>query len=91
MFQLQTTWEKKEGEDPTSLKLLKEKAETFCEPFRSANLWVPEGTTVTSNNLSYWIPVHWDNRNGRITLVGDAAHPMTFRQSCSLPLLLLLV
>ncbi|KAE9967440.1 hypothetical protein EG328_008182 [Venturia inaequalis] len=80
VFQLQTTWRKTEGEDPTSLEALKKKAETFCEPFRSANLWVPEGTTVTSNNLSYWVPVHWDNRGGRITLVGDAAHPMTFQR-----------
>jgi 2-polyprenyl-6-methoxyphenol hydroxylase-like FAD-dependent oxidoreductase len=41
---------------------------------------VPEGTEVTSNNLSYWVPVHWDDRSGRVTLVGDAAHPMIFRK-----------
>jgi len=79
-FQLQTTWKRKEDEAPPSLEFLKEKAQTYGEPFRSANLWVPEGTQLVVNNLSYWIPVPWDNRNGRITLAGDAAHPMTFQR-----------
>jgi hypothetical protein len=72
---------KKEGEDPSSLKLLKDRAQTFCEPFKSANLWVPDDTVLAVNRLSYWVPIPWDNRNGRITLAGDAAHPMTFRES----------
>jgi 2-polyprenyl-6-methoxyphenol hydroxylase-like FAD-dependent oxidoreductase len=84
-FQLQTTWNKKEGEDPSSLALLKEKAQTFGEPFKSANLWVPDDTKLSSNNLSYWKPIPWDDKNGRVTLVGDAAHPMTFRESTFLP------
>ena len=71
----------KGDDDPTSLEGLKEKAQTFCEPFKSANLWIPEGTQLFPNFLSYWQPIPWDNRNGRITLVGDAAHPMTFRKS----------
>ncbi|KIW90881.1 uncharacterized protein Z519_08664 [Cladophialophora bantiana CBS 173.52] len=80
VFQLQTTWHKKEGEEVASLANLKAKAETMGEPFRSANLWIPEGTTVHSNNLSYWIPRPWDTRKGRILLAGDAAHPMTFQR-----------
>lgn len=63
-----------------SLANLKAKAETFSEPFRSANLWIPEGTVVHENNLSYWIPVPWDTRRGRVLLAGDAAHPMTFHR-----------
>ena len=80
VFQLQTTWQKKEGEEVASLANLKAKAETFGEPFHSANLWIPEGTVVYENNLSYWIPVPWDTRRGRILLAGDAAHPMTFQR-----------
>ena len=79
-FQLQTTWKKQPNEDITSLSNLKTKALTFSEPFRSANLWVPENTPVYSNNLSYWEPIPWDTRNGRILLCGDAAHPMTFQR-----------
>lgn len=62
-----------------SLENLKKKAATFAEPFRSANLWIPEGTPIHENKISYWMPIPWDDRNGRITLAGDAAHPMTFR------------
>jgi hypothetical protein len=77
-FQLQVTSHK--GEDNVlSLENHKKKAETFAEPFRSANLWIPEGTPIIENKISYWIPIPWDDRNGRITLAGDAAHPMTFR------------
>jgi 2-polyprenyl-6-methoxyphenol hydroxylase-like FAD-dependent oxidoreductase len=78
-FQLQTTGHKVQ-EDVTSLANLKAKAATFGEPFRSANLWIPEGTPVFENKLSYWVPIPWDDHNGRITLAGDAAHPMTFRK-----------
>ncbi|OAL37074.1 hypothetical protein AYO20_03551 [Fonsecaea nubica] len=80
VFQLQTTWHKQEGEEVASLANLKAKAETMGEPFRSANLWIPEGTKVHSNNLTYWIPRPWDTRGGRILLAGDAAHPMTFQR-----------
>lgn len=77
-FQLQIT-SHKDQDDVTLLANLKKKAATFAEPFRSANLWIPEGTPIRENKLSYWIPIPWDDRNGRITLAGDAAHPMTFR------------
>ncbi|KAF2401057.1 FAD/NAD(P)-binding domain-containing protein [Trichodelitschia bisporula] len=77
-FQLQLTWKKREGEDPTSLEALKAKAQTFAEPFRSAFLWVPDDKKVSVNNLSIWDPVPWDDN--RVTLVGDAAHPMTFQR-----------
>ena len=79
-FQLQTTWKKQQGEDVTSLANLKSKAQNFGEPFRSANLWVPDDTKLYENNLSYWIPRPWDNRGGRILIAGDAAHPMTFQR-----------
>jgi 2-polyprenyl-6-methoxyphenol hydroxylase-like FAD-dependent oxidoreductase len=77
-FQLQTTSHKGK-DDVMSLENLKKKAATFAEPFRSANLWIPEGTPIHENKISYWMPIPWDDRDGRITLAGDAAHPMTFR------------
>jgi 2-polyprenyl-6-methoxyphenol hydroxylase-like FAD-dependent oxidoreductase len=78
-FQLQTTWKRKEGEEIT-IANHKRRAETFGEPFRSANLWLPDDTVIYDNHMSYWKPVPWDSRNGRIILTGDAAHPMTFRE-----------
>lgn len=72
--------DKDKEEDVSSLANLKAKAETFGEPFKSAFLWIPDGNKLYENNLSYWIPEHWDNKGGRITLIGDAAHPMTFQR-----------
>jgi hypothetical protein len=71
----------KGNDDPTDLAALKEKAKTFGEPFKSAFLWIPEGTPLFANWLGYWMPIPWDTKNGTITLTGDAAHPMTFRKS----------
>ncbi|KFY24346.1 hypothetical protein V493_05297 [Pseudogymnoascus sp. VKM F-4281 (FW-2241)] len=78
-FQLQITSHKGE-DDVTLLANIKKKAETFAEPFRSANLWIPEGTPVRENKIFSWVPIPWDDRNARITLAGDAAHPMTFQR-----------
>ena len=58
------------------LAIIKEKAAGLAEPARSAFLWIPEGTQVHKADISYWITEPWDNRLGRLTLLGDAAHPM---------------
>lgn len=55
----------------------KELAANYAEPFRSAAAWVPDGTYVPYDRIKHWPkPVRWDNHNGRVTLAGDAAHPM---------------
>lgn len=59
------------------LKKMKQQAAEFAEPFRSAIMAVPEGTEVTDVRLADWPCLEWDNRRGRATLVGDAAHAMT--------------
>lgn len=64
------------------LRDMKKRAEPFEEGIKQ--LWesVPEGTKSWHNRLSCWVPPEggWDSRNGTVTLVGDAAHPMTFRE-----------
>ncbi|KFY33453.1 hypothetical protein V494_07606 [Pseudogymnoascus sp. VKM F-4513 (FW-928)] len=77
-FQLMTSSHR--GENVKTLADLKKKAENFAEPFRSANLWVPDDTPINESMISYWIPIPWDDHNGRITLAGDAAHPMPFQR-----------
>lgn len=63
------------------LALMKEIADGWCEPFKSFVLDFPEETEVKVVRLEDWVPGSdgrvWDNRNGRVTLVGDAAHAMT--------------
>lgn len=66
------------------LALIKEKAAGLAEPARSSFMWIPEGTRVHKADISYWITQAWDNHQGRLTLMGDAAHPMppcTYRSS----------
>lgn len=64
------------------LKELQEKAKLYADPFRSAFLWLKDDQPVWYSPLKQWDPsAHsWDNRGGRVTIGGDAAHPMTFRE-----------
>ncbi|KAI5463845.1 hypothetical protein BGZ63DRAFT_353582 [Mariannaea sp. PMI_226] len=61
---------------PERLALIKERAVGMGEPARSAFLWLPDDTEVHKADISYWIPKAWDNKSGRMSLIGDAAHPM---------------
>ena len=83
-FFLMTSWRKSDEEAKDKSRVvaladIKAKYKDFAEPFRSANVWVPEGTPVYSNRITYWEPFPWDNHGGR-SLAGDPAHPMTFRK-----------
>ncbi|KAL9095212.1 MAG: hypothetical protein Q9165_002468 [Trypethelium subeluteriae] len=58
-------------------RAFKELGQQLCEPFRSAAAWVKEDTWIHPDHLTHWPkPEKWDNHGGRITLAGDAAHPM---------------
>lgn len=61
---------------PERLGLIKARAEGMGEPARSAFMWLPDDTEVHKADISYWVTEPWNNRQGRLTLVGDAAHPM---------------
>ncbi|KAH6895741.1 hypothetical protein B0T10DRAFT_587233 [Thelonectria olida] len=61
---------------PERLALIKERAVGMGEPARSAFMWLPDDTEVHKADISYWIPKPWDNKGGRMSLIGDAAHPM---------------
>ncbi|KAH8813014.1 hypothetical protein F5884DRAFT_320566 [Xylogone sp. PMI_703] len=61
---------------PERLALIKQRAEGMGEPARSAFMWLPDDTEVHKADISYWVTEPWNNREGRLTLIGDAAHPM---------------
>ncbi|KFX89855.1 hypothetical protein O988_08460 [Pseudogymnoascus sp. VKM F-3808] len=58
---------------------MKEVTKGWVEPFRSIVADIPEGTEVKSLALEDWVPAAegFDSRDGRVTLIGDAAHAMT--------------
>lgn len=58
------------------LALIKARADGMGEPARSAFMWLPDDTEVHKADISYWISQPWNNRQGRLTLIGDAAHAM---------------
>lgn len=60
--------------------LLKGNAARFAEPYRTALSLLQDDEPVWYIDLSHWETVPWNNQNGRVTLAGDAAHPMTFRE-----------
>jgi 2-polyprenyl-6-methoxyphenol hydroxylase-like FAD-dependent oxidoreductase len=60
------------------LAFFKRRAAEYAEPWRSAGLAVAEGTILPLDSGTYWEGAHkWNNRGGKWTLCGDAAHPMT--------------
>lgn len=58
------------------LALIKKRATGLGEPARSAFMWIPDDIPVHQAEINYWVTQPWENRDGRLTLIGDAAHPM---------------
>ena len=76
---LLTTWGATHAEsNEERLRLFKESASKYAEPWRSAALWLSDDTYIPPDQIRYWAdPVIWPNWDGKVTLAGDAAHPMT--------------
>ncbi|KAL8940790.1 MAG: hypothetical protein Q9211_002112 [Gyalolechia sp. 1 TL-2023] len=60
-------------------------AKGYADPFKSAVEWLPDDSpTAWYGKMQHWDPGdpdhRWDNKGGRVTLAGDAAHPMTFQR-----------
>jgi 2-polyprenyl-6-methoxyphenol hydroxylase-like FAD-dependent oxidoreductase len=81
--QVMISWpiKKKEDEvkatDAERLAYMKQRATQFKPVLRDVVHAIPEGSEVTEIVLQDWPCLPWDNRSGRITLAGDAAHAMT--------------
>ena len=61
------------------LALMKRIAEDWTEPFRDCVMDIPDGTNVQVISLEDFMPRPgmWDNKHGRVTMIGEAAHAMT--------------
>lgn len=65
--------------DPASrMKFWKEKAEKFAEPWRTVGRDLPNDLPVIVDRTTVWRPtVDWSGKfSHRVTIAGDAAHPM---------------
>ena len=65
-----------DSSNASRLAEFKRRASCWTEPWRTAGLHVKDDTTIPQDVLAYWEPVPWDNHGGRLTIAGDAAHPM---------------
>lgn len=54
----------------------KAKAALIQEPFRTAVQKIPDDVVIPYSDITYWVTQPWDTHGGRVTLAGDAAHPM---------------
>lgn len=85
-FQLQWTWklspETEYLSDQDLGKLKNEAGEVFGEPLKTAWTKIPEGTRVPANKISVWhpMPITDPEFSGKVGLVGDAAHAMSFHR-----------
>lgn len=59
-----------------ALDYIRDRTVPLRDVFQSAIDWTPENSYVSVNEMNTWTPVPWDNHGGRVTLAGDAAHPM---------------
>ncbi|KAG5932223.1 hypothetical protein E4U53_001429 [Claviceps sorghi] len=70
-----------QGESPTTgagpIAEMKRRAQDFHPLLRHAVDSIPETAPVLEIPLQDWPCLEWDNRQGRVTLIGDAAHAMT--------------
>ncbi len=92
IFYFLVTWPKQEdtdtndGENTTTDDVnmadeFRKRADGWADPFKSAVDWMPKDIKAKAVPLKIWGPKSgWDNRQGRVTLAGDAAHSMTFRK-----------
>lgn len=73
------------------LNQVRDLSKRYTQPWKSAFEWLPVDQAVWYVGLTVWDPSEqrrsWDNRNGRVTLAGDAAHPMTYRKFPLYPVL----
>ncbi|KAF2116985.1 hypothetical protein BDV96DRAFT_571368 [Lophiotrema nucula] len=82
-FQLLMSWvnnalPEDENNQEGRMKFFKKRAEEYAEPWRSAGRWVKPDTKIPMDPGTYWEKAApWDSRGGKMTLCGDAAHPMT--------------
>lgn len=63
------------------VKDIKQRASRFAPVFRDAIGCIADDAQILEIKLADWEPLPWDNRQGRVTMAGDASHAMTMCNS----------
>jgi len=65
------------------LALMRDLSKDWAHPFKELVYSIPKETDLREIVLADWLPERgsWDNHNGTVSLVGDAAHSMTMCKS----------
>lgn len=67
--------------DPAEIrKIWDDWSSKLGEPLRAAFFAAPSTSTIWCDRVGQWPTIAWENMQGRVTLAGDAAHPMTYRK-----------
>ncbi|KAF2665532.1 putative monooxygenase [Microthyrium microscopicum] len=84
IFYFLVTWniETKEDEEntPNRLERLRAHMDGWADPYKSIVEWLADDVVIKPDQLRIWQPTPWDNKEGKVTLAGDAAHSMTFHR-----------
>ena len=56
---------------------MRRRAMRFASPLREIVQEIPDDAEASEVRLADWDLISWSDNQGRTTLVGDAAHPMT--------------
>jgi len=59
-----------------AVEYIKQMSGETIEPMKSAIDWTPDDSRINIDEMKYWVTVPYDSHAGRVTLAGDAAHPM---------------
>ncbi|EFX02647.1 FAD-binding domain containing protein [Grosmannia clavigera kw1407] len=59
-----------------ALEYMRTHTSKLCPMFQDQVDWTPPGSACNVDEMRYWVPVPFNNHDGRVTLAGDAAHPM---------------
>jgi 2-polyprenyl-6-methoxyphenol hydroxylase-like FAD-dependent oxidoreductase len=78
IFYILVTWpiDGKEDEENSGdrLQRLRAHMDGWADPYKSVVEWLPDDVVIKPDWLRIWHPVPWDNKDGKVTLAGDAAH-----------------
>ncbi|KAK0649150.1 hypothetical protein B0T16DRAFT_409522 [Cercophora newfieldiana] len=84
VFYVLVTWpiacKEDEENSENRLERLRAHMDGWADPYKSVVEWLADDIAIGADQLRIWHPKEWDNREGRVTLAGDAAHSMTFHR-----------